>query len=316
MPATARRPRTHRSTTFAAPTNGHSALANARVVERLDLRRAAPVPSRSRRSSAMPLSAAMPAAAPAGLGADVTDKLKSAAPTFAEVLSSVGLGVASSQAALDKGVVDAVAALSDKKVKFVNTITTKLDDQGLPIPPSMVNNQPDNLTITEVSAINFFSPTVHEWKHVALAMDLEVGALDSKSGVSFSQTQASLQTAGGISYLWGFSGWFNLNSSLKTTNISMTRQQESNWSRGSVRIDAQLGPRGTERLPIPGSLKRAPLFYLSPGAIVEAAGVRRLTAKIQARKLDGSPNTPQILAVTAAGLGVSFQPSATTDAQG
>jgi hypothetical protein len=264
----------------------------------------------------MPLSSALPAAAPAGLGADVTDKLKSAAPTFAEVLSSVGLGVASSQAALDKGVVDAVAALSDKKVKFVNTITTKLDDQGLPIPPTIVNGQPDNLTITEVSAINFFSPTVHEWKHVALAMDLEVGALDNKSGVSFSQTQASLKTGGGISYLWGFSGWFSLDSSLRTTNINVTRQQESNWSRGSVRIDAQLGPRRTERLPIPGSLKRAPLFYLSPGAIVEAAGTRKLTAKIQARKLDGSANTGQILTVTAPGLGVSFQPSATTDANG
>jgi hypothetical protein len=266
----------------------------------------------------MPRAAApSPAAAPAGLGADVTDKLKSAAPTFAEVLSSVGLGVAASQAALDKGVLDAVGALSDKKVKFVSTITTKLDDSGLPVPPGTdANGNPDNLTITEVSAINFFSPTVHEWKQVALAMDLEVGALDSKSGVTFSQTQASAKTSGGVSFLWGFSGWFSLDSSLRTTNISTTRQQESNWSQGSVRIDAQLGPRRTERLPVPGSLKRAPLFFLSPGAVTEAAGVRKLTAKIEARKLDGSANAGVILTVSAPGLGVSFPATATTDANG
>jgi hypothetical protein len=274
----------------------------------------APARRSSGRAPARATSAA-PLAAPEGLGADITGELAAAAPTFGEVLASVGLGVAASQAELDKGVRESAKALADKKVKFVNTVTTRLDDDGLPIAPTLdADGNPDNVELVEVSAINFFSPTVHEWKHVALSMDLQVGALDATQGFSFKRSQASTSVGGGVH--WGFIGWFNAAGGFSYSGVSRESEQESNWSQGTVRLDAQLGPRRTERLPIPGRLNRGPSIFFVPGRTTEAAGQRTLAATIEVRKADGDVNPGQTLRVTARGLGVSFQPNATTDADG
>lgn len=272
----------------------------------------------ARPSSAVP--AAAPAAAPlglapTGLGADVTGELAAAAPTFGEVLESVGLGVAFSQRALDEGVRESAKALADKKVRFVNTVITELDDDGLPVVPTVdANGVPSNVELVDVSAINFFSPTVHEWKHVALSMDLTVGALDATQGFSFKRSQASVSAGGGT--LWGFIGWFNTAGGFSYGGVTATAEQEANWSQGTVRLDAQLGPRRTERLPIPGRLTRGPGIYFVAGPITETAGVRKMAASVQLRKTDGSLMSSGTIAVSAPGLQPNFPSGANIPATG
>jgi hypothetical protein len=56
--------------------------------------------------------------------------------------------------------------------------------------------------------------------------------------------------------------------------------------------------------------------FFVPGRTTEAAGQRTLAATVEVRKADGDVNPGQTLRVTARGLGVSFQPNATTDADG
>src|SRR5262249_16085384 len=65
---------------------------------------------------------------------DVAGQLADSAPTFGNLLRSIGDGVASSQSALDKGVIDTVKTLNDAKITLVTDVIEQLDDDGLPDP--------------------------------------------------------------------------------------------------------------------------------------------------------------------------------------
>jgi hypothetical protein len=194
------------------------------------------------------------------------------APTFGEVLRSIGTGVAESQTALDKGVIDTVKELASTNITVVTDVIQHLNDDGEPDPAQT------QLVSTDLSVLNFFMPTIHEWKRVAISMDLSVGAFSEKDGVQFKAMQSGFGT-GMAGLFWGFLGLGEIHDYEHVENSSRTHEQESSWSQGEVRLDATLGPRTTQAFPTPTQVALGPQIVFSQGAITETpvagAGVNR-----------------------------------------
>ena len=227
-----------------------------------------------------------------GLGADVSPELLALTPTFGDVLSSIGMGVASSQAQLDKGLVDAAKHLSNTKIDVITDVIQKLDDNGL---PSVAQT---TLVKSNLSLINFVNPTVHEWKHVALSMDMTVGSLDVESGMTFKKKQYQTGThAYGL--FWGFVGWFDTDEQSSRQESTRHSRQESDWASGQVRMDALLGPRRTSKFAAPAQVTIGPSINFSQGAVQETQQNNVVTGRflevlINVRKANGAanPNVP------------------------
>ncbi|TVZ41723.1 hypothetical protein P886_1071 [Alteromonadaceae bacterium 2753L.S.0a.02] len=222
-------------------------------------------------------------------GADASDEMELIAPTFGEVLGSIGLGVAESQTALDNGVVASAKELADKKINIVTNVIQELDDDGM---PQAENTQ---LIQQEVSVLNYVKPTVHEWSHVALQMDLSVGEMDRDRGVSFQKTQAS-SSAKSYGLFWGFLG-FGVHSDRKNSSfMQSTSEQEADWAQGQVRMDAALRPRDVQELGAPVQVNVGPQIYLTPNnsQSVESNGQvteRSVDIDIQVLKANGEANS-------------------------
>jgi hypothetical protein len=222
-----------------------------------------------------------------GLGADVSKEMLKLAPSFGEVLLSVGTGVAESQTQLDKGLVATAKHLSETKIDVITDVIQQLDDNGLPSIDST------KLIKNNVSLINFVNPSVHEWKHVALSMDLTVGAMDQESGMSFTATQMS--SKGGGTYLWGFGGWFDADYNAAAQGGSTRTRQETDWASGQIRLDALLGPRQTSKFAVPAQITIGPSINFSQGSVQETKAQNVVTGRflevvINVRKADGSAN--------------------------
>ncbi|HEX6747717.1 MAG TPA: hypothetical protein VF092_10540 [Longimicrobium sp.] len=252
------------------------------------------------------------------LSADVTPGLTKIAPTFGDVLLAVGQGVASSQEALDRSLIDTAKELSQTKIKVVTDVIQKINDDGL---PDAANTE---LVTEEVSLINFLSPEVHEWKSVAVSMDFEVGALDSERGVQFRQNQGSINMGGGS--LWGFIGWFDMDAHSQTTSVTQQSRTEANWATGQVRMDALLAPRRTEKFTAPSQVTIGPQIFFAQGQIEHKLDngkeiERSIPIVVSVRKADGSPNPSRPLGVECDQFGFSFVSTApftgsTTNADG
>jgi hypothetical protein len=249
----------------------------------------------------------MPAGAGAStlaLGADVTGGLTKLAPTFGEVLLSVGKGVAESQEALDRGLVETAKELSKTKIKVVTDVIQKLNDDGVPDPAET------QLITEEVSLINFMSPEVHEWKNVAISMDFEVGAIDSERGVQLKQSQGTSTSRGGASF-WGFGGWFNYDSQYQQTTVTSHDDAQSTWATGQVKLDATLAPRRTEKFTAPSQVVIGPQIYFALGAISKATVNnkevgRSIPVTVTVLKADGSTNPNAPLTLDSDKFGYSF----------
>jgi hypothetical protein len=242
------------------------------------------------------------------LAADVSGQLKAVAPTFGSVLSSIGIGVADSQTALDKGVIDTVNELSNTNITVVTDVIQHLDDDGLP------DTSLTELVSTDLSVLNFFMPTIHEWKRVAISMDLSVGAFSESDGVQFNAKQ-SVSGGGGVGLFWGFVGIETDYSSNASQSASRAHEQEASWSAGEVRLDAVLGPRTTGKLPVASQVSVGPQIVFSQGATKEVAvaghGVNRsVDLLITVLKAAGDANPNLGLAVTADGLRTAFSTTA------
>jgi hypothetical protein len=253
------------------------------------------------------------------LAADASGQLESIAPTFGNILSSVGLGVANSQAALDKGVIDTVKKLSDTKITVVTEVIEELDDDGLPDPDAT------QLITQELSVLNFVTPTVHEWKQVALSMDMTVGQMDDTTGVSYSVSSKtnSIGTAG---LFFGLIGVGYMSESSTYRSMMANSEREAQWSEGVVQLDATLAPRRTTKFPVPASVSIGPQVFVSQGSVVETkvGGVvteRSIDVLINVRKASGAVNPAKVIDLDAGGLLPSFSTTApftgsTTNADG
>lgn len=260
--------------------------------------------------AAAPLAAGLPAGlGPAALTpADVSGQLAAVAPTFGQVLGSVGQGVADSQTALDQGVIDTVTDLADTKITVVTDVIQHLNDDGEPDPSQT------QLVSADLSVLNFFTPTIHEWKRVAISMDLSVGAFSETDGLTFNAEQQG-GGVGGVGLFWGFLGLGYDYDYDNTQTFQQTHQQESSWSAGEVRIDAILAPRQTGKFPIPSQVSVGPQIVFSQGAVKETAvaggGVNRsVDVLITVLKAAGDPNPNKALTVDAGPLRTSFSTTA------
>ena len=235
--------------------------------------------------------------------ADVSDELAAAAPSFGAVLRSIGDAIVNSQMKLDAGVVDTVKTLDDAKITVVTDVIQKLDDDGLPMADET------ELITQELSALNFVTPTVHEWKHVAVSMDLEVGAMDRETGFTFSRTQKDTNL-GFHGLFWGFVGWSSMETDeTRDVRVSST-DRETEWSRGQVRVDAMLAPRRTTKFPVPAEVSVGPRLYFAQGASTDADAdgviTRSLALTLTVRKADGTANPGKVVSVDAGTLRVAF----------
>ncbi|MBI5550032.1 MAG: hypothetical protein HY911_00900 [Desulfobacterales bacterium] len=245
----------------------------------------------------------------AALEADASDELGDLAPTFGDVLLSIGLGISESQAALDQGLVSAARQLSQTKISVISEVIQELDDNGLP------NAAQTQLIENEVSLINFVNPTVHEWKHMALSMDLSVGETDYERGMTFNRTQRDISThAYGL--FWGFLGWFDTDDRTQQSGQTTRTDQETDWAQGQVRMDALLGPRVTGKFPVPAEVAIGPQIYFSHGSVQETVsdGVvseRAMDLLIRVRKANGDVNPNVNLVIEAPSFSFSFIDDAT-----
>lgn len=239
------------------------------------------------------------------LDADVSAEFADLAPSFGDVLLSIGTGVAESQDALDRGLVEVARELSETKITIVTDVIQKLDEDGLPVAADT------ELVSREVSLINYVNPTVHEWSHVALSMDLSVGAMDNERGTTFSQEQSGGRISG-AGLFWGFVGWFSDRSYDNQQSGATQIDQEADWARGQVRLDAQLKPRDIERFPTPAEISIGPQMYFSLGSVTEmltdgVVSSRSLDVEIFVRKADGSENPSVIIELDSGPFRQSFK---------
>lgn len=252
------------------------------------------------------------------LAADATDEYSDIAPSFGEVLLSIGSSVAASQDLLDRGLVETAKQLSDTKITYVSEVIQELNDDGLPD----LNNS--ELVEREVSLINFVSPTVHEWKYVGISMDLNVGEFDVEKGVRFSRKQSSfgggLSLGGGgmFSVFSGFGlfGGFNIGGSTSKLEVTNTSEREMDWASGQVRVDSLLGPRRTQKFPVPAEIAIGPQLFFSQGAVQETENDRSMEVMIRVLKANGDVNSGISIEVDGANLGVSFADNNITDVNG
>jgi hypothetical protein len=240
----------------------------------------------------------------ATLAADVSGQLRTVAPTFGQVLKSIGTGVAESQKALDHGVIETVKDLADTDITVVTDVIQHLNDDGEPNPAET------QLISTDLSVLNFFMPTIHEWKRVAVSMDLSVGAFNESDGVSFHAHQAS-SGIGTVGLFWGMLGIGETHDIDHDQFSDRSHQQEASWSQGEVRLDAILGPRRTDSFPTPTQIALGPQIVFSQGALketpVQGGGVNRtIDVLVTVLTHAGDSNPNKGLTVEAGTLGFSF----------
>lgn len=220
-----------------------------------------------------------------------------AMPTFGNVLLSIGTGVAASQEAMDKSVVDTIKKLQDTRITVVTDVIQELGDDGLP-----VANADPILVKEEVSLVGYVKPSLHHWKKVSLSMDMSVAGMSSKHGMVLKQQQTNAAGHAGSSY-WGFHGWFDGHATHTRSEQTTVSQNEQQWSSGSVRLDATLGSRRMESLPVGVDVEIGPSITFTQGMVQSEPlpnGVTRrsINITVEVRNQNGTPSTAADVAVS------------------
>jgi hypothetical protein len=274
------------------------ALVTGMVVDMLDAglpnasgRKSKPVAKVGPSSAATARTAQTPA--PLGMSADVTDELAAGGQAFGDVLKSIGHAVVVSQAALDDAAIETAKALSETKVEIALAIRQHLDEFGNI--SDAADDAPEVDTRT-LSLSNFILPTLHQWEHVAVSMDMTVGEIDATSGIKVKSSGVSVGATYGAS---GFSaaGEFGYSSTNAESRF------KSDFASGSVRFDALLAPREEFRYPEVADFAIGPriLVEQTPSAIAEVPAStnpvvsakpasRKVSLKVDIKKSDGTVN--------------------------
>lgn len=238
------------------------------------------------------------------LEADVSGELAQLAPSFGDILASIGRGVADSQTALDRGLVSTANALSQNNITIVTDVIQELNDDGLPVPSAT------QLVTQSVSLINFVRPTAHQWSHVALRMDMTVGAVDNERGMTVNTRNRSF-TAVNAGLFLGILGIGVMSVKSNSTFRKEESDFESNWAEGRVMMDALLQPRTVEGFDPPAEVTIGPQIFMALGSVQEtlSSGVvtaRSTTVVITVRKADGSVNPSVAIDVDPGPFNLSF----------
>lgn len=237
-------------------------------------------------------------------------------PTFGNVLLSIGTGVAASQEAIDRSLIETVRTLQDTKITVVTDVIQELGDDGLPD----VENPP-HVETQQVSLINYVPPTHHLFKSVKISMDMSVSGMSSEHGLMFKQQQTSAAGVSGSSY-WGFYGWFDGYGTASRQEQTQVNQSEQQWASGQVRMDAVLGARRMEKLPVGAQVEIGPQISFSVGTPREVTTnnitQRWVEVTVQVRKSNGALNVDQDLSISSDPFPFAYVGSHTntTNAQG
>lgn len=253
--------------------------------------------------------------------ADASAEIAVAAPTFGALLRSVGLAVATSQTALDNGLIESVNQLSSTDITIVTDVIIRLDDNGLPMTP----NPATDLITSKVSVLNYFMPTIHEWRRVSMSMDLTIGRFSSQDAFTYERTQYS-GSVGGVGLFWGFLGWFDDSSSENKQGGTNTHQSETNFTQGEVRLDALLAPRQTQGFKPPIKATKGPRIVIAQSGTRDLKDGDKLIGRetdllIHVLKANGGDNAAKTLTLESGGLLPTFLDDgvfdgATTNADG
>jgi hypothetical protein len=226
------------------------------------------------------------APAPAGYTADVTDELRRGAQSFGEVLEAIGNGIVLSQAALDDAAIETAKQLSQTTLDVAVAIRQELDDNG-DLVPGAPTIDPRKLSLS-----SFILPTLHQWQHVAVSMDLTVSELDATTGVKVKSggASASVSKAG-----FGFSAAAAFNYS----SVDAESRFKADFAGGAIRLDALLGPREEFRFPEINEFAIGPQILVTQAATAGSAAppnpaFRKVTLTIKLLDLLGKALTGTI----------------------
>jgi len=238
------------------------------------------------------------------LATDTANQLNDIAPTFGELLKSCGTGLANAQRALDASVIDTVNKLSKTTIDVVTDIVQRVDDDtGLPMMPA-----PEDMIKQKLSVLNFVTPTVHEFKYMALSMDMAISKMDTKTGMSF--TSASLKVSRNSAGLFfGFVGVGSTSVNADFTAVRANTEREMQWASGRVQMDALLAPRRTTKFPVPARVEIGPQIFLNQGATTDVSGgagtpvtERKVQITVTTLTAAGAPNVTANVQIEAPGL--------------
>lgn len=235
-----------------------------------------------------PRTAAAEAPAPAGFAADATDKLEKGAQAFGEVILAIGNAVVVSQAALDDAAIETAKQLSETKLKVTVAIRQPLNDDGDLAGAPQIDAQ-------TVSLSSYILPTLHQWQHVAVSMDLTVSEIDATSGLKVKSGSAGATVSAGI-------GFFSASGEFNYSSLNAESRLRSEFSNGAVRLDALLGPRDEFRFPEVADFALGPQILVTQAATegkeVPATGTadrvppfRRLTLTVKLYSREGDELT-------------------------
>lgn len=176
------------------------------------------------------------AAAAAALGADVTPKLKAAAPAFGDVLRSIGHAVAVTQTALDENALESLKTLARQQVQVPVLVEQTLNNNG----------EPDSVTIVTapMPLTSIITPSMQQVDQMTLRMDMRVESFSATSGIKFNQNIASA----GVSFSrhsFGFAVAMN------NTNVNAQFSNMSDFSSGSVMMSMDIVDRTGFTIPKP-----------------------------------------------------------------
>jgi hypothetical protein len=196
--------------------------------------------------------------------------------------------VAISQAALDEAAIETARKLSATKLDVAVVVRQGLGDDG--------NLKGDPVVETRrLSLSNYILPTLHQWQHVALSMDLTVSELDATSGVKVRSGGASARLSAGV-------GSFSAAGEFNYSSLNAESRLRSDFANGTIRLDALLGPRDEFRFPEVADYAIGPQLRVTQvatsGKEVPAAGMvgrkaphRTVTLTVSLFKSDGTPLT-------------------------
>jgi hypothetical protein len=237
--------------------------------------------------------------------ADVTDELLEAAPTFGNMLRTVGVSVANAQRALDESVVETVKKMAGTYVQVATEVVQYLNDLGLP------DASKTEVVTHDVSLLSLATPPLHEWKSVVVTMDLDVSEIDARAGITFKQTGGNLSLQ--------FGGGFSGSGAVAFDSTSIDSRFRSDFARGRLTLDGTLAPRTTTKFPDPVKIVKSPMISVSVGALVtdKTAGTRTVSLGITVLKDNGAVAPGKLLEIAAPGLLAGFDSNgSTTDLKG
>lgn len=222
--------------------------------------------------------------------ADVTDELEKGGPAFGSFLRSVGMAVAETQAALDKGLAETAKMLSSTTLEIPAAFVQELDDQGQvkEQEKDSEGNLPGAL-MQKLPLIAIMPPTAYAFRQVHLTADMDVSEFNTANGFNIKKNHVGWDLNAEASY--GLFGGFNASADtqLKTTfdNDSERRFTSEDKAAGKLHMEATLEPRHDITIPKPVLIQKGPKLRLNVVKREEfdAAGVKATDPKLVAKRV-------------------------------